>query len=64
MRYDVERIGEGYAGISKHLRPGAPRQLWELPWASIHYPQEIQRLREDFVWDFGGPAICLIPTIL
>ena len=33
-----------------------PRQLWDLPWATIHYPQEMQRLREDFVWDFGGPA--------
>ena len=33
-----------------------PRQLWDLPWATIHYPQEMKRLREDFTWDFGGPA--------
>lgn len=33
-----------------------PRQLWALPWADIHYPQEMKRLQEDFVWDFGGPA--------
>jgi uroporphyrinogen decarboxylase len=34
--------------------PRVPRDLWELPWAQVHYPEELKRIREDFVWDFGG----------
>jgi uroporphyrinogen decarboxylase len=28
-----------------------PRQLWELPWASLHYPQELSRIKRDFLDD-------------
>ncbi len=32
-----------------------PRQLWSLPWASIHYPDMMDKLARDFEWDFSGP---------
>lgn len=35
----------------------APRQLWFLPWAENNYPKELQKIREDFPGDFGGPEI-------
>ena len=25
-----------------------PRQLWYLPWASLHFPEELSRIREEF----------------
>ena len=31
-----------------------PRQLWLLPWAVIHYPQEVQRIQERFPDDVCG----------
>ncbi len=34
--------------------PRAPRQLWLLPWAQIHHPEELKRIQEDFPSDFGG----------
>ncbi|WP_105614110.1 uroporphyrinogen decarboxylase family protein [Vallitalea okinawensis] len=33
----------------------APRQLWKLPWADDHYPEEVKRIEEDFPTDFDGP---------
>ncbi|MCE5198787.1 MAG: uroporphyrinogen decarboxylase family protein [Armatimonadota bacterium] len=32
----------------------APRQLWPLPWASDHYPNELDKINKDFPPDFGG----------
>lgn len=31
----------------------APRQLWELPWAQYHYPNELERIRKDFPGDIS-----------
>ena len=25
-----------------------PRHLWSLPWAAIHYPEQLQKIRDDF----------------
>lgn len=36
-----------------------PRQLWSLPWAGLHYPEMIEKLQRDFVWDFGSPSTIL-----
>lgn len=33
-----------------------PRQLWQLPWANIHYPEMLEKLAKDFEWDFAGPV--------
>jgi uroporphyrinogen decarboxylase len=30
-----------------------PRQLWELPWASLHYPHELSRIKRDFPDDIA-----------
>ncbi len=30
-----------------------PNSLWTLPWANIHYPEELRRIRESFIWDFA-----------
>ena len=35
-----------------------PRQLWSLPWACAKYPQMMEKLARDFVWDFDGPDVC------
>lgn len=32
----------------------APRQLWLLPWATKHYPEEVEALRRDFPDDIQG----------
>lgn len=32
----------------------APRQLWSLPWATIHYPEQMRAIREEFPDDIGG----------
>lgn len=32
-----------------------PRQLWALPWAELHYPEKMDKLCRDFVWDIVGP---------
>ena len=41
-----------------------PRQLWTLPWAELHCPDMIQKLAQDFTWDFSDPEIKLAqPTI-
>lgn len=34
--------------------PRAPRNLWTLPWAQSHYPEELARIRRDFPSDFTG----------
>lgn len=34
-----------------------PRQLWTLPWACEKYPQTLEKLARDFVWDFDGPVV-------
>ena len=31
-----------------------PRQLWSLPWAGIHYPQELAAIERDFPADIGS----------
>lgn len=33
----------------------APRQMWTLPWANIHYPEQVKKIQEDFPTDFDGP---------
>lgn len=34
-----------------------PRDLWTLPWAEIHYPEELRALQRDFDWDIdNAPA--------
>lgn len=42
------------AAIECKNPPRAPRNLWALPWASIHYPNELQQIINDFPDDFGG----------
>jgi hypothetical protein len=37
----------------------APRQLWTLPWAGQHYPEELQAIERDYPSDFGGPPVKL-----
>ena len=32
-----------------------PRQLWSLPCAQEHCPEMMERLAQDFEWDFDGP---------
>lgn len=32
----------------------AARQLWTLPWASIHYPHELAAIEAEYPSDFGG----------
>ena len=36
----------------------APRDLWVLPWAANHYPNELQKIRSDFPSDFMSPDPC------
>ncbi len=36
-----------------------PRQLWWLPWAAIHHKEALDRLIDDFIWDFDGPPVHL-----
>ena len=33
----------------------APRDLWLLPWATNHYPQEVRYIQERFPSDFANP---------
>jgi uroporphyrinogen-III decarboxylase len=37
----------------------APRQLWTLPWAGQHYPEELKAIEADYPSDFGGPPVKL-----
>lgn len=39
--------------------PRAPRQLWVLPWANLHYPEEVARIHNDFPDDiiFADPHL-------
>lgn len=32
-----------------------PRELWTLPWATKRYPERIERLGQEFPWDFASP---------
>ena len=34
----------------------APRQIWALPWAEIHYPGAVSAIENDFPGDFGGAS--------
>lgn len=34
-----------------------PRQLWYLPWASEHYPQEIEKIQKDFPNDIVNAPV-------
>ena len=43
-----------YAAPENRSPERAPRDLWTLPWAENHYPQELKKIREDFPSDFGG----------
>lgn len=43
-----------YAALENRSPERAPRDLWTLPWAENHYPQELKKIREDFPSDFGG----------
>jgi uroporphyrinogen decarboxylase len=31
-----------------------PRDLWTLPWAGNHYPEQLAKIQQDFPSDFGG----------
>jgi len=33
----------------------APRNLWLLPWANNHYPEEVKEIMEAYPGDFDGP---------
>lgn len=33
-----------------------PNCLWTLPWAEIHYPEELKKIKESFTWDFDATA--------
>ena len=46
--------GMVYAALENRSPERAPRDLWTLPWAENHYPQELKKIREDFPSDFGG----------
>jgi hypothetical protein len=37
----------------------APRQLWTLPWAGLHYGEELKAIERDYPSDFGGPPVKL-----
>lgn len=37
----------------------APRDMWVLPWAGHHYPEELKALQEDFEGDFAGTYGCV-----
>ncbi|NIM18334.1 MAG: methyltransferase [Candidatus Aminicenantes bacterium] len=38
--------------------PGIPRQAWVLPWAEEHYPEMVERLREEYPDDLvNAPAV-------
>lgn len=39
-----------------------PRQLWALPWAAQHYPQELEQLNREWPGDFSGPANVYRPS--
>lgn len=34
-----------------------PRDLWTLPWAALHYPEELRALQKDFDWDIDSPPV-------
>ena len=34
-----------------------PRDMWLLPWASINYPEELERIQKRFPSDFVGPPV-------
>jgi uroporphyrinogen-III decarboxylase len=34
-----------------------PRQLWTLPWAGQHYPEELKAIVRDYPSDLGGPPV-------
>jgi len=36
--------------------PRVPRQLWALPWARQHYPDELAAIQRDFPEDIGEPT--------
>ncbi|HPX41566.1 MAG TPA: uroporphyrinogen decarboxylase family protein [Candidatus Hydrogenedentes bacterium] len=37
----------------------APRNLWSLPWAELHFPEALKKIRDDFPDDFAGaPGYC------
>ncbi|HEW91907.1 MAG TPA: methyltransferase [Thermotogaceae bacterium] len=41
----------------------APRQLWVLPWAEIHYPEHLKKIKEDFPDDIiGAPGFYKEPV--
>lgn len=42
----------------------APRQLWRLPWAELHYPLELQRILEMYPPDIlSSPDFCRTPLL-
>lgn len=43
-----------YAALEHDSPERAPRDLWLLPWATMHYPQEVKKIQEAFPSDFGG----------
>ena len=32
----------------------APRNLWSLPWAELHFPEALKKIRDDFPDDLGA----------
>ena len=37
-----------YETLSLNNRQRVPRQLWELPWAQMHHPEELARIKLGF----------------
>ena len=46
-----------YDTLCGQNRGRAPRQVWTLPWADIHYPKELSRITADFPDDIVGIGV-------
>ena len=43
--------------LAFHAPKRVPRDLWLLPWATDHHPQEVKRIEERFPSDFARPPV-------
>ncbi len=44
--------------------PRIPRQLWDLPWAADHFPQELAAIRRQYPDDIIGAPACLAKPLI
>jgi uroporphyrinogen-III decarboxylase len=47
-----------YQTLNKQGPNRIPRQLWPLPWAKNHYPQQYERIKQKYPDDIVGPDAC------